>query len=87
MRRVLVTSGPRFLGSRAILRLLTAGSEMRGMKEDKTRAAEKPTTVVAGDVQRSPRASFIAARRDQDAESVDAIAGSEFVDDRIRLRE
>jgi hypothetical protein len=35
----------------------------------------------------SAGASFIAADRDHDAERLDAVAGSEFLDDRIRLRE
>jgi hypothetical protein len=87
MSRGLVTSGRHFFTGSAILRLLAAGPEGRSMEESPRRAAEEPATVEAGDVQPSPRASFIAADRDQDAESVDAVAGSEFVDDRIRLQE
>jgi nucleoside-diphosphate-sugar epimerase len=87
MSRVTVTIGAGFVGSGAILRLLAFGSEVGSMEESPRRAAEEPATVDAGDVQPSPRASFIAADREQDAESVDAVAGSEFVDDRIRLQE
>ena len=87
MTRVLVTGGPGFFGSRAILRLFAAGSELRSMEESPRRTATEPATVDAGDVQPRSRASFIAEDRDRDADRVDAVAGSEFFDDRIRLRE
>jgi hypothetical protein len=87
MSRVIVMSGPGFFGSRAILRLPAAGGEARSVEESTRRAVEEPATVDTGDVQPSPRASFTAADREQAAESVDAVAGSEFVDDRIRLQE
>jgi hypothetical protein len=69
-------------GSRAMLSLLATGGEER-----ERRAVEEPATVETGDVQPSPRASFSAADREEAADSVDAVAGSEFVDDRIRLQE
>jgi hypothetical protein len=50
-------------------------------------AAPEPSTVDPRDVQPSPRTSFVTAIREQDAYSVDAVAGSEFVDDRLRLQE
>jgi hypothetical protein len=87
MSRRLETSGPGFFGSWAILPFLAAGREVHGVEESPQRASEEPATVDAGEVQTSSRASFIAADRDQDAESVDAVAGSEFLDDRIRLQE
>ena len=40
-----------------------------------------------GPRQPSRPSPFIAADRDHDAENVDAVAGSEFVDDQIRLQE
>jgi hypothetical protein len=40
-----------------------------------------------GEIQPSREASIIAADLDRHAESLDAVAGSEFVDDRIRVRE
>jgi hypothetical protein len=40
----------------------------------------------AGDVRPNPDASIIAADLDHHAECLDAVAGSKFVDDRIRLR-
>jgi hypothetical protein len=79
MSRVLVTSGPGFFGSRAIFRFLAAGVEARSLEE----AAATNTR----DLQPSSRPSFIAVDHDQGAERVDAVAGSEFVDDRIRLQE
>jgi nucleoside-diphosphate-sugar epimerase len=63
MSKVLVTSGPGFFGSRAILRLVAAGREVRSMEESPRRAPEEPATVDAGDVQSSSRASFTAAER------------------------
>lgn len=83
----LVASGRAFFSSRVILRLFADGSEAPGMDESLSRAAEESASADAGDVQPGSRASFIAADHDQPAERVDVIAGSEFVDDRIRLRE
>jgi hypothetical protein len=57
------------------------------MEESPRRAAEYPTTVDAGGTEPSARPSFIAADREQDGGRLDSVAGSEFVDDRIRGRE
>jgi hypothetical protein len=58
------------------------------MKESPRRAAEDFTTADAGGSERSLRSSFIdAADREHDAERLDSVAGSEFVDDRIRGNE
>ena len=43
--------------------------------------------VDSGDVQPGARVSFIAPGRIHDAERLDAVAGCEFLDDRIRLLE
>jgi hypothetical protein len=51
-----------------------------------TRAAEVRRMVDAG-VQPGAHLSFIAADRDHDAGRVDSVAGCEFLDHRIRLRE
>jgi hypothetical protein len=72
-------------GSRVILRLLAAGREVRTMARSSTRAAEVRAMLDAGDVPPGTRGSFIAADRDPDARRLDAVAGCEFVDDRIRL--
>ena len=86
MSRVLATGGPGLVGSRVMLRLLAAGREVRTAVVSLTRAAES-RAIRSGDVQPGARASFVAADRDHDAAQLDAVAGSEFVDDRIRLPE
>jgi hypothetical protein len=55
-----------------MLRLLATGREVRTMMGSETPLA---------------RVSFVAADRDREAGRMDAIAGCEFVDDRIRLLE
>jgi hypothetical protein len=52
-----------------------------------TPAAEVPAMPDAEDVQPDAREPFIGSDRDDDAGSLDAVAGCEFVDDRIRLPE
>jgi hypothetical protein len=84
MSTTLVTSGLGLFGSRAMLRLLHSGSETRSMEE---RAAGQPVTVDAPDAQPGRPAPFIAEDREQVADTVDAVAGSEFVDDQIREQE
>jgi hypothetical protein len=71
----------------AILLLLAAGREALAMAGSSRRAAEMWAMVHTGDVQPGTRVSFIAADRDRRVGRLDTIAGSEFVDDRIRLRE
>jgi len=70
MARVLVTGGPRSVGS--LTPTVHAG------------AAVDP-----GDVQQpgEVRESFAEADRDREAAQLDAAAGGEFIDDRLRLRE
>ena len=86
MSRLLGTSGPGFFRS-PILRLLGVGNDGPRLEDSATRVAEGPSAADAEDVQLSRPSSFIAADRDHDAENVDAVAGSEFVDDQIRLQE
>ena len=71
MSRTIATSGLGFFGGRA-LRLLGSGNEARSMEETPSRTAEEPVTV---------------DDQDQGADTVDAVAGSEFVDDQIREQE
>ena len=52
-----------------------------------TRAAERRASLEAGAVQLIERDSFLVVERDDEAEQLDAAAGCEFVDDRIRGRE
>ena len=57
------------------------------MDENPKLATDEPAVVDAGDVQPSPDASLMSADPQDRAERVDTVAGSEFVDDRIRLLE
>jgi len=87
MSRVLVTGGPGLVGSSVLLRLLAAGREVRTKVEGPMRAAAVRAMLGPRKVQPGARASFSTADRDDDAGRLDAVAGSEFLDDRIRLRE
>ena len=83
MSSVLVTGGRGLVGNRVMLWLLAAGRQLCTMVGSPTRVAEmralQDTENVQGD-----RLSFSAADRDHDSRRLDAVAGSEFVDDRIR---
>jgi hypothetical protein len=74
------------MGSRVLLQLLAAGGEVYTTV---SRHVERRCVRVWTPETFPPieRASFIAANRDNDAGRLDAAAGCEFVDDRIRLRE
>jgi len=88
MSKGLATSWPGFFGRFALFRKLAGGRKVRSMEERPAmRGAEASEMVNAGDIQPSAGGSFIAADRDYDFERLDQVAGSEFVDDRIRLRE
>jgi hypothetical protein len=87
MSRGLVTSGPHLFTSSAILRLLAAGPGVRTMEENPTPAASVRAELDRRNVQPDARVRLIAADRDDDAGRLDAVAGCEFVDDRIRLLE
>jgi hypothetical protein len=56
------------------------------MDENPTRVHEEPATKDVGELQPSG-APVIAADLDDHTENLDAVAGSEFVDDRIRMPE
>ena len=86
MSRVLLTGGPGLFSRLANLWLLAATREVRGM-ESRRRVPGEPATMDGREVQSSRSASIIAADLVRHAGSLDAVAGSEFVDDRIRLRE
>jgi nucleoside-diphosphate-sugar epimerase len=84
MSRTLAIGAPGSIGRRVILRLLAGGRECYAMVESPTRAAEvRPMLGTRG--VRQDRLSFMAADRDDDAARLDAVAGCEYVDDRIRL--
>ena len=57
------------------------------MEANSTREPEESTTIGAEDVQPGRGASLVPADVDRHPERLDAVAGSEFVDDRIRLEE
>ena len=87
MSRVLLTGGPGFLSRLANVRLLAAAREVQSPEDGLTHLPEEPVTVDVREVQPSREMSSIKAALHPHAESLDAVAGSEFVDDRIRLRE
>lgn len=60
---------------------------VRRQAPEGTRTTEMSALLDAGHVRPGARVSFIAAVGDHDAGTLDAVAGSEFVDDRIRLEE
>jgi hypothetical protein len=82
-----VASRPGFFSRLANLRLLAAAREARSMKESPTRIPEEPATMDVRKIQPSRGTSISPTDLGHDAERLDAVAGSEFVDDRIRLRE
>lgn len=88
MSRVLVTGESGLVGGGVILRLLAAGREVRTMLERATRAAEVRAMLhtKVREVLPGARVSPITADRVDDAGRLDAVAGCEFVDDRIRIR-
>jgi hypothetical protein len=87
MSRGLVTSATRLVASRAILRFVVVGCEVRTTVESLTHAAEVRAMLDTRGVQHGTRVSSIAADAEDDAGRLDAAAGCEFVDDRIPLRE
>jgi nucleoside-diphosphate-sugar epimerase len=84
---VLVTGGPGLVGSSVILRLLAAGRAVRTKVESPMRAAGVRAMLASRKGQPAATGSFSTADRDHDAGRLDVVAGSEFLDDRIRLRE
>jgi hypothetical protein len=85
--RVLLTGGPGFFSRLTNVRLLAATRELRGMEESRTRVPMQHGTMDVREVHPNRGPSIVAADLDHDAQRLDAVAGSEFVDDRIRLRE
>jgi hypothetical protein len=72
-------------GKRMMLRLLTAHREEPTIVGSPTCPSVVHATPDSGDVQPDAGVSPIASDRDDDAGRLDAVAGCEFVDDRIRL--
>ncbi len=85
---ILTPGRQQWFGNRVILRLLSAGRELGMLAGRATHAAAAVRAMPASeDVQPRARASFIAAVREPGTESLDAVAGSEFIDDLIRRPE
>jgi len=57
-------------------------SPFRAIERNPTHVVEEPVATDVGDVQPDP--ASVAADGDDQGERLDAVAGSEFVDDRIR---
>ncbi len=68
------------------LELLAAGREARASRRSPTRAIEVDRLSMIAGARVTARVTFIARDRD-DGGRLDAAAGCEFVDDRIRLME
>ena len=83
MTRGLETGGRGLVGNPVMLWVLAAGRQLRTMVGRPTRVAEMRAIQDAGSVQ-GDRVSISAADRDDDSGRLDAVAGSEFIDDRIR---
>ena len=67
-----------------ILRLLTTGRRVRTALGSSPRVVEARAMLEIAGARPAARVSFVAEARDDDAEKLDASAGCEFVDDRIR---
>ena len=87
MHKVRVTTELGFLGRLVHFRLLTRQPEVRNLAESFRRVSDERATLGVSEIQPTRMASSAAEDLDHRAESLDAVAGSEFVDDRIRLRE
>ncbi len=57
-------------------------SQVRAIEKSPTHVVEEPVATEAGNIRPDP--TSVAADGDDQAEGLDAVAGSEFVDDRIR---
>jgi hypothetical protein len=75
------------IARRMILQILAAGRRMRMIGGTHSREAEIDAALNIQYIQTSVRASFIVADEPHDEGGLDAAAGCEFVDDRIRLLE
>ena len=87
MTRGLLTGGSGFFSRLASVRFLSVTRVVRGIEESRTRGLEGRGTTDVREVQPNRAARTTAADLDHYAERLDAVAGSEFVDDRIRLGE
>jgi len=87
MHKVRVTTELGFLGRLVHFQRLTPAAEVRTPAESFRRVPDERATLGVSKIQPTRMASSTAEDLDYRAEPLDAVAGSEFVDDRIRLRE
>jgi hypothetical protein len=87
MPKVFLTSRSGLLGRLVDFRLLSPAREMRSLVERSWQVPDQRATVGVREIQPRNMASITAADPDHGPACLDAVAGSEFVDDRIRLRE
>jgi nucleoside-diphosphate-sugar epimerase len=79
MARVLVTGGTGFIGSHAILQLLSAGHQVRTTLRNLKREDDVRAMLKRGGVEPNGRLSFVGADLDSDAGWPEAVAGCEYV--------
>jgi hypothetical protein len=82
-----MTGRSRWMGSRALVQLLAVGSAVYITVSRPRRGAEMRASLDTGNAQAIEGGPFIVTGRDNDTGRLDAAAGCEFVDDRIRLQE
>jgi len=87
MPKLHVTNGSGFLGRLVHFRFLTPAPEVGNLWESAWRAPDESAALGVPEVPQTPTVSRTAEDLDHRAEALDAVAGSEFVDDRIRVRE
>jgi hypothetical protein len=86
MSRVFVASTPAVAAGRMIHRCLATFRGVRAIVESSTHATDVRAVHDTRLVQPGAGVSFITVGSEDDAGRLDATAGCEFVDDRIRLR-